>query len=302
MLNTLCHGILLVLVASTQCSDAGTVLKGGIYFDAVWTPKGSPYTLAKNVKIGKGTKVRVLPGVRIEGGGKQLTVDGTLHMFGSKAAPIILSGVHFVAGKTDAGDILLKHTAMSGGSIFSMDRFNGHKAALNLTDSSLSNVEPIYLFYPPRNMSILRNVFYRSGGISVGTDGVTVEVSNNLFFKQTTDYAIKNWARRPFTISQDVSDDGKNHWYPNDMIVRHNTFACTDQIALRLEPQYNDAYMLGASGNYFGSKDAEIVSAMVHDRRMDSSINSKIGYLPFLTKPHPLTPQRDGLICDDPHA
>jgi len=281
----------------------GTVVKGGIYFDKIWTPEGSPYVLTNSVKVGKGTTVKVLPGVRIEGRGNKIVVDGKFVSFGSSEKIVFVKDTNFVAGKSDAGVIDLRHTDVSGGSILSPQFFDGHKASVNISDSTLAHVvDEMYIFYPPANMTIARNVFYKCGGINVGTEGVVVTFRNNLVFRQTTPFAVKNWARMPFVISQEESDDGKNHWYPHDMDIRHNSFLCADQVALRVEPRYNDAYMREAQNNYFGTTNAAKIAGMIFDRRNSTTIHSKVIYEPFLAAPHALTPQRPEFICDDADA
>ena len=67
-------------------------------------------------------------------------------------------------------------------------------ASLALRDSVLRGTPHIYVFYPLRLTFIERNVFYRAGGVSIGTDEVRVTVRNNLFMTQTTDYAVEAWA------------------------------------------------------------------------------------------------------------
>eukprot|EP00939_MAST-03C_sp_MAST-3C-sp1_P001872 g1872.t1 len=275
----------------------GVRIKGGIYFDQIWTPEKSPYVLVGDAKIGKGVTLRMKPGTRVIGHGYKFTVAGILIASGSKDEHVDIQEVHFVAGKTDVGEIVMRRCSMSGGSIFSPKLFKGQKASVNVSDSTLYNLEPIYLFYPPRNMSITRNVFDMCGGISAGTDGVFISIRNNLFHAQTTDYAVKNWARYPYVLHQDESGDGKNHWYPMDMEVKLNTFACSDRVALRLDPGYNDAYLLAAQDNYFGTTDESVVRSMIVDKETNRAISSKIGYRPFLSARHPETPVRSDLEC-----
>lgn len=284
-------------------STKGTAVKGGIYFDQIWTEINSPYVLDGSVKVGKDTTVKVLPGVRIEGRGNKIVVDGKFVTFGSSQKIVFVKDTNFVAGRSDVGVIDLRHTDVTGGSILSPQFFDGHKASVNISDSTLAHVEDeMYIFYPPVNMTIARNVFYKCGGINVGTQGIVVTFSYNLVFRQTTPFAVKNWARMPFIISQEESEDGKNHWYPHDMVVKHNSFLCADQVALRVEPRYNDAYMREAQSNYFGTTNAAEIAGMIFDRRNSTTIHSKVVYEPFLAAPHARTPQRPEFICDDPDA
>ena len=290
------------LTRSQRCeaSEKGTAVKGGIYFDQVWTPEGSPYVLRGNTKVGKGTRVQIVPGTRIVGDGHRFTIDGVFEAKGTIENVVNIEDVNFVAGKSDKGEMIFHRCTISGGSILSPNQFDGHKASVNVSDSKLFHIkDPIYLFYPPKNMSIARNIFDECGGITVGTDGVFVSVRNNLFHKQTTDFAIKNWARYPWTIDQTVSDDGKNYWYPLDMDVSYNTFACTDRVALKLEPQYVDAHLNLAQNNYFGTTDEAVVRSMIYDKENDSGVSRRVLYRPFLSSRHPDTPDRPDLRCGE---
>ena len=290
----------LLLSISTQECDASEVISiksGGMYFNTTWS-SGSTYSLTGNIKVAKDVVLEVSPGAKIIGNNFKIRIDGNVMLLGTEVSPIIVEDTHFVAGKGDAGHLEIRSASLEGGSVYSMKHFKGLKASVNISDSTLSNMESMYLFYPPRNMSIVRSVFDRCGGISVGSDAVQIEISNNLFHRQTTDFAIKNWARMPWIISQDESDDGKNYYYALDMIVSGNTFTCTDRVALKLEPAYNDALMQKAQNNYFSTTDEEhILSEMLYDKRNNHRVQNEIQFRPFLNKPHEDTPRRPDFHC-----
>jgi hypothetical protein len=53
------------------------------------------------------------------------------------------------------------------------------------------------------------------------------------------------------------------------MVIRHNSFLCTDRVALRMDPRYNDAQMRVAQENFFGTADEQLIEAMVFDKDDD---------------------------------
>jgi hypothetical protein len=287
---------ILVSIGKKECDAAVQKVKsGGMYFNTTFQGE---YSLTGNIKIAKDVVLTVLPGAHIMGNGFKVRIDGQVMILGSNEDPVIVEDTHFVAGRGDAGHLEIRGAALEGGSVYSIKNFKGLKASVNISDSTLSNMDSMYLFYPPRNMSIVRSVFDRCGGISAGSDAVQIEISNNLFHKQTTDFAIKNWARMPWVISQEESEDGKNYYYALDMVVSGNTFTCTDRVALKLEPGYTDALMQKSQNNYFSTTDKdEIISNMLHDKRTNKKVHNKIQFLPFLDSPHKDTPRRPDFQC-----
>ena len=289
----------LLSISTKECdaSEVVNVKAGGIYFNTTWSG-GSTYSLFGNIKVAKDVYLKVSPGTKIVGNNFKIRIDGKMMLLGTEESPIIVEDTNFVAGKGDAGHLEIRSSSLEGGSVYSMKHFNGLKASVNISDSTLSNMDSIYLFYPPRNMSIVRTVFDRCGGISAGSDAVQIEISNNLFHRQTTDFAIKNWARMPWIISQDESDDGKNYYYALDMIISGNTFTCTDRVALKLEPGYTDALMQKAQNNYFSTNDEEqILTSMLYDKRNNHRVQNEIQFRPFLERPNEDTPMRPDFKC-----
>jgi hypothetical protein len=288
-----------------QCDAAashgkGTSVSGGQYFNETWDAEGSPYRLAKDVKIGKGAVITVGPGAVVLGGGHRLDVDGTFRVQGGEDEPAQLLNVNISFGTSALGQIDIAFARIEGGSLLDQKFMLGQKGKgrLLLRDSFVTGAPPIYLYMPTGECSLERNVFSRTGGISVGTDGVEVIVKNNVFHKQTTNYAVSNWARYGLAIPAEETADGKPQWFPMDMIVRFNTFLCADQIALRLEPQYNDAKLDLAKDNYFSVTEPDAVAAMIYDKKKNPYCNT-IKYEPFLDEPHPDTPYVPDLTCEE---
>ena len=153
----------------------------------------------------------------------------------------------------------------------------------------------MYVWYPKADVNIERNIFENSGGISVGTSGsVKVYIRNNVFYNQTSNFAIENW------VSYDSSET----------IAEYNSFISTDKIALRLPSGYSNAKMT-AINNYWNTNDTEVIDNMIFDKNDDlgsagevfnfmelrknfllsnEQQGSYIAYDPFLTNKHENTP------------
>lgn len=97
-----------------------------------------------------------------------------------------------------------------------------------------------------------------------------------MFYKQTTDYAIENWA------SYDTSET----------IVESNGFLSNDRIALRLPKGYKNAKMT-VLNNYWNTEDASIIDEMVFDKNDDLGSAGIIETTAILLEPHENTPKVD---------
>lgn len=295
----LCFAVDLNSVSSfaQQTQKSETLVGGGIYFDEVWRADRSPFVLTKNVKIGPNTTVTVEPGVVIEGDGHDLAVVGTFLVAGKGLAGdpkstdtiVRIRNLHLVAGKGESGGIDLSSVEYTGGSILTTGKHKGNKVWFNIRESVVNNVPDIFLFFPTKDCAIERNVFVSSGGISAGTQGVEASIKNNVFYMQTSDYAVKNWFKQPLIIEYPNSNR-RPDVYPKDMVVKHNSFLCTDRVAIRMDPRYNDAQLRIAQENYFGTSDNEIIEAMVFDKDDDIYVSERVKYKPVLDAPHPDTP------------
>ena len=265
-----------------------TVIKGGIYFDAQWTKEGSPYELIKNAKIGPNTTVTMMPGAFLNGNGFKLSVVGNFLARGTVDEPTEITDVNLTPGKGEVGVIDMQHTRFELGSLFGQKFHKGYKASLQLRDSTLRDIPDIFLFFPEVDCHIERNIFTATGGISSGTTGAAVAVRNNVFYMQTGDFAVKNWHKKPLIVEN--KNGGRPDVFSKDMIVEHNSFLCTDRVALRMDRQYHDAQMRVAQNNYFGTSDPSAIAEMIYDKSDDVYISERIKYEPYLSRPHPDTP------------
>ena len=109
---------------------------------------------------------------------------------------------HVAFGTSSQGEIDLAFVRVEGGSLLDQRLQKGQHAngRLALRDSYVTGAPPIYLYMPTGECALERNVFSETGGISVGTDGVEVLVTNNVFHRQTSGYAVSNWARYGLAI------------------------------------------------------------------------------------------------------
>jgi hypothetical protein len=122
-------------------------------------------------------------------------------------------------------------------------------------------------------MSIERNIFRNSGGISLGFDGrvssknpaKTISIKNNLFVgKATTGYWVECWVS-----------------YGDVLKVSGNTFFGGPYNAVQIRSN-SDSASMDASGNYWGTTNAQEIAAMV----LDSS--DSIQYKSAITTANPL--------------
>lgn len=257
---------------------------GGIINDNTsWTLANSPYRLVQNVQIAYGATLTIEPGVEIEGAGKSIEVWGALNAIGNASSRIQFDSTHVVP-RGEPGEsflIQIEYAEMHRGSLYAPTG-NAIYGSLQLRDSRLYDLgQYLYVWYPVGESFIERNVFVRSGGISVGADTrtqrVRVYIRNNAFVDWATlfgkSYAVENWA----------SYGGET------TIVQYNCFLNTDRIALRLPAGYSDA-LLSATDNYWGTTDEAVIQSMIYDRNDDLNSADVIEYRPFLTQPHPDTP------------
>jgi len=251
---------------------------GGILqADASWTAAGSPYRLTREVQVAPGVTLTIGAGAAVEGSGFAITTWGALRVAGQVGSEARLRDVHLDPGGSNGVPALMTidHAILDDATLW---RANGgaRYASLALTNSIVRDAKPgsyLYLWYPQGPCTIEGNVFVRSGGISVGTRGQTVLVKNNVFYRPTTPFVVRNW----------VSYGGLF------TVVARNSFLDTMAIAVELPPGYDSA-SLDARENYWGTTDRAVIEGMIFDRNDDLGSASVIPFEPFLSAPDPATP------------
>lgn len=260
-----------------------TSVGGIVSSNTTWSRANSPYRLTQNVQIAYGATLTIEPGVEVQGASKRIEVWGVLSASGTASSPVRLDSTHVVprGAHLQPFHIRMEHVEMRRGSLYAPTG-NSERGSLILRDSRLYDLGSyLYVWYPIGENFIERNVFVRSGGISVGadtrTERVRVYIRNNTFVDWTAPaggaYAVENWA----------SYGGET------TIVQHNSFLSTNRVALRLPSGYTDT-RITATENYWGTTSESVIQAMIYDRNDDLGSGGTITYTPFLTQPHASTP------------
>lgn len=262
-------------VAANLSLDNGTLVASNVSVDTTWTLGNSPYVLTKKIQLGANATLSIDQGVVIYGDGNALEVYGTLDAIGTSAAKISLNGVAVIAFGSAAKPSLinLSFANINGGSLYTPVNGGSSYGSINLRDSSVSDVSYMYLWYPQADCYIERNIFLRSGGLSLGTNGPDIHIYNNVFKDQTTSSAVEVWAT----------------YDPGAVLLTNNSFLTTNKIAVMLPSGYNSA-SLYAANNYWGTTDSAVIDQMIYDQNDDGGSGAVIPYAPFLTAPHPNTP------------
>lgn len=226
---------------SAMATDVG----GIIDTDTTWDLAGSPYNITSNVQVDEGVTLTIDPGVLINGEGLNIEIWGVLNAFGTDILNIILNNVDIEPQNSASTAVVnIQFVQINSGC-----PFDGY-GSLTLLDSKIQNTRKIDL-RNPGNSHVERNIFLNAGGIKiVYLVADTVYVRNNIFFQQTTDYAIV-----PILANVVAAET----------IVEHNSFLSTDRIALMLDPGELSASMI-AINNYWNTTNTDVIDLMIYDR------------------------------------
>jgi hypothetical protein len=246
-----------------------------------WTKAASPYCLEGDVQLSPGVTLSMEPGVEVGGNGHNLEIYGDLDVAGDSSDRVLLSDVKIMPGRSSSSlfTISIAYAWMQGGSLYAPTG-QAIKGRLLLSDSVLEDVGSyIYLWYPEAPSTIERNIFIRSGGISIGSSGIAVSVTNNVFYETTSGYTVENWAAYSGAAIQ----------------VQYNSFLDLGETTLLLPAGYSSAAMDG-SYNDWGTTDSAIIASMVFDRSDDLSCAGYISVSPWLSARDANTPDPTGWI------
>jgi len=267
--------ILILFFAWLDCTKAETFVGGSIIkSDEVWSKEKSPYILQGNVQLSQDAVLIIEPGVAVQGNGKSIRVWGTLSAVGTKDDPIIFEQTSIYPGNSQAtsnkhGLITIQYSQLYRSKLYypSGDAMYG---SLILTDSYIEDLDWMYMWYPVRDSIIQRNVFIRPGLIDSGLTRVGLNISNNVFYKQSK--PIVNWA---------TYDDAK-------VVVERNSFLSAKGEILALK--YDHSSMTAPSNYWGGLPDSEIPGKII-DKNDDLGLPGFIEYLPTLSEPDAETPR-----------
>jgi hypothetical protein len=260
--------------------QAATEVGGIIHTDTVWSEANSPYILISEVQVAYGATLTIEPNVFINGNDNPIKLWGRLEAIGTDEERITFNNV-YVQGNGDSPTnrhhIHISFSEITGGGIS-----GGTYGELRLYDSILKDTEYIslqtrvgYGHGIRKSCYVERNIFDNAGGISCNMKQlVTVYIKNNVFYGQTTNFAV----RCTYMFSGDET---------TRLDVKYNSFLSNDRVALRLS---GDGRLTDATENYWNTTDSNVVDLMIYDRNDDLGIDNYIHYNPILEELHEETP------------
>lgn len=247
--------------------------------DTTWTPVEGPYELTERVIVREGVTLTIEPGTTIiaENEGDLFWIDGTVIAHGTPENPIIFDGKgksnFFSCPPRGSGKAVLDldFATIKDGIKFWNSLPSGRFESLSLKNATLMNIAEVSnIFYPKSDVHIECNTFINIAGFSVRQDGGT-----KVYFQYNTfrDNTFKK-AKGDFWIQNEQCIGG------SEMIVRYNSFAPADGIALKLG---GDEAAMIATENYWNTDDRAVIASM---------IKGTIAFEPILTAP-PECPSSD---------
>jgi hypothetical protein len=266
-------------VDTNGCAETQYIEIGGIYSSNTILDSETPYKITTDVQIAHNTTFEISSGVKIMSG--KIIVFGELKVLGTSNSQVNFENVNIVGGATleEPFKIDIINSSFSDGSLLSPTG-NGMYGSLSLKNSTINNLDYMYLWYPVENCIIEKNIFINSGKISVGTkDSIKVEILNNLFISDNEEVTVENWAS----------------YNSSKTIVSFNSFINNaDKIILKLPGGGYDGAYLNGENNYWNTTDKTRIESMIYDKNDDLSCADIIPFEPFLSEPDPNTPIYNG--------
>ena len=205
----------------------------------------------------------------------EFLVAGNLVIKGTPDALVELNNVtiNLPSSYEQEGFVDIQYAKIQNSDLFSATGLPRY-GAFTLTDSYITTSEYFFIFYPTRDIEIARNVFFNTGGLSVGTNGnVVINIRNNFFTAMTTDFALRIWANQDNSI----------------LSAKHNSFISEGSIAVEAQSGFTPSD-LNITQNYWGTIDLNIIDTMVLDNNDDINIPFELEFNPILEAHHPDTP------------
>jgi len=271
-------------------SKSATEVGGIISTNTVWTEANSPYIITETAQIASGVTLTIEPGANISKptSGNMFLLMGTIYAHGTSQKPIVIDGggnskIIYTQPGYGYGDF--QYCVIKNGRDF-WDRW-GH---LDLRYSELVNLSVgsrtdwagriIGLDGPLGESNIEYNRFINTGGITSYNDSYGTNIRYNLF----------QGLRSPLAHMGGGTPSNP----PRKMIVKFNSFIGIEGLALYLATGFIGwSPSIGATENYWGTLDMNIIDEMIYDRNDDISVEKYIDYLPILSEPDPNTPSPD---------
>ena len=235
--------------------------------------KGEVINMTTDFQIASGATLTIEPGTTINGNGNLLTVFGNVIFQGNATSHITTNNLNFSlsSNSNQVGNIQLDYVDLNNGNFLAPNGY-GMYGKFDITNSNFVGVGGFYIWYPTSPSTFVGNTFYKSSGLSIGTNGTgSVLVKNNSFTEQTTSYAVESWAN-----------------YNSGILVVNNSFLTSNKVALAVKDKY-DAARLTAIDNYFGTSDLTIINSMILDQT-DSLTYASVISTSYTAKPSSSTP------------
>jgi Ca2+-binding RTX toxin-like protein len=163
--------------------------------DTVWS-RGSHIELTEKVQVAHGVKLRIEPGVHVEGNGYEIQAFGTLKigsMNSKRATTLEDVNIHFGSNYSTPGKIIADNAVFDGGSFLD----DGNYGSFSVENSVFDNVFGFYIWYPVSESDFTNNFFNNSDGLSIGVSRVQMVVEGNTFYNVKDSYygaTISSWA------------------------------------------------------------------------------------------------------------
>eukprot|EP00941_MAST-03F_sp_MAST-3F-sp1_P005477 g5477.t1 len=271
------------------------------------------YVFTRDIKIAKGATLKIFQGVQIFGRGYTLTVEGDLHLMGSKSRRIIVENLHIVTthsiskwresvhddeeiGKNSfntAPILNFRFASFVGGSLLPRGRTSFFAPNIRVRDCEFENMPAIYIGNPKQEINIERNLFVDSAGIRTGQRAVQVSIVNNTFLRTGWKDGwnkgfITNYLQEPQTDPEYDAVHMKvhgNNFFCGWNFDKNSKVNCT---ALSLDLGYEQAKMPLAQNNYFNGTDATAenirAAGYIFDKKNTHLIQGEIIFAPSLRK------------------
>jgi hypothetical protein len=247
--------------------------------------KNSPYMITQTLEIPENIELIIEPGVEIRSSIQTVfLINGILTVNGTLQERVIFTGnpgVYFSTNDAPrlGSNVDINYAVFTGANYL---LYRSGNTPFSVRNSEIVNIKnQTYIWYPTGSMTIEKNIFRNSGGITLGFDGRTssknpaksIAIRNNLFVgKPTNGYWVECWVS-----------------YGDTLKVYGNTFYGGPYNAVQVKPGYDSAF-LDASSNFWGTTNSQEIAAMVLDSSDSIQYKSAISTANALSSADPNTP------------
>ena len=241
--------------------------------------------ITQTLEIPENIELIIEPGVEIRSSIQTVfLINGILTVNGTLQERVIFTGnpeVYFSTNDAPrlGSNVDINYAVFTGANYL---LYRSGNTPFSVRNSEIVNIKnQTYIWYPTGSMTIEKNIFRNSGGITLGFDGRTssknpaksIAIRNNLFVgKPTNGYWVECWVS-----------------YGDTLKVYGNTFHGGPYNAVQVKPGYDSAF-LDASSNFWGTTNSQEIAAMVLDSSDSIQYKSAISTANALSSADPNTP------------